>query len=56
MDENEDNLDVRTERNDDFPAPDGPIIVRNYPLWTCPERLLSIIFSDFESVIERFFH
>jgi len=34
------------DRKDDFPAPDGPIIVRKSPLWTSPDKLSRILFMN----------
>lgn len=56
LDEYADNFDVIIERNEDLPAPDGPIIVRNYPLVTFPDSLSSTCLLVFLSISDKFFH
>jgi len=56
LDEYADNFEVIIESIDDLPAPDGPIIVRNYPLVTLPDSRSSTALSVFLSMRDKFFH
>jgi hypothetical protein len=47
---------VIIDKNDDFPAPDGPIMVKKSPERTYPLRLFNIIFLSCEFISEIFFH
>jgi len=42
FEENEEVFAVKTDKNDDFPAPDGPMMVRNYPDCIWPFKFLRI--------------
>jgi hypothetical protein len=47
---------VSIDKREDFPAPEGPMMVRNYPLLACPERLFKMWVSVFLSIKERLRH
>jgi hypothetical protein len=49
----EDSLEVRIERKDDLPAPDGPMMVSNCPDVILPERLFKIRAFVALSISER---